>query len=404
MAVLLALVLWRPASGFGVYDEPFYIRYAELIDRVGISKAFLNHLPGSPGPLVALVQYAFKPLTKFGMPGMRLVNSFLLALVVMILWEIYRLRGAKNPLASSLASLAIPATWIMSGLAMSEMPAVLFVTLSLLFITRWLLVGDDETTRIWLYAFAGGLCLGVGALGRQTFLALMGAPILYAIFYRKQVVAVAIFCAAAMVPVLPVFLVWGDIMPPSPLRVHSGLSPVHAILSFGYMGLFFLILAPRWFYRKVIPVAAIFLATLAINSVGGFLQIAPTALAQHRLSGFWLASYKNVVSSALLALGIVFLVSLAVRVSERRNDPQFVFLTAGLFLLGLVPIMVSNNYSNRYTACALPLIILVSGDYGPETRAKALRMIVGIGLGVFYLVSYLFFSPGWELPWSSVIQ
>ncbi|MDI1286114.1 MAG: hypothetical protein PSV46_17145, partial [Reyranella sp.] len=81
--VLVALVVLSPHRF--VYDEPYFVEYIALLHKFGPTPAFLNALTGTVGPLYAFVQAAFEPITGLQPTGMRLVNVFLLLVVIAIL-------------------------------------------------------------------------------------------------------------------------------------------------------------------------------------------------------------------------------------------------------------------------------------------------------------------------------
>jgi 4-amino-4-deoxy-L-arabinose transferase-like glycosyltransferase len=109
---------------------PYFANYVALLHEHGLSRAFLRSLSGTAGPLYAFVQAAFEPLTALSPPGMRLMNVGLLAIVAALLVAMSRHDKPVDRLASA-SVLVVPMTWVLAGMALSEMPALVFATLSL---------------------------------------------------------------------------------------------------------------------------------------------------------------------------------------------------------------------------------------------------------------------------------
>src|SRR5262249_15146001 len=104
--MLLFLMIAVSPSG-AVYDEPYYIQYAQLLDKVGVSTQFLNLLPGTPGPLVALVQYLAKPLTGITPLGIRVVNALSLVICMILCALTARACGSAHWLTTGLSAISI---------------------------------------------------------------------------------------------------------------------------------------------------------------------------------------------------------------------------------------------------------------------------------------------------------
>ena len=124
-AVLVVLV--ATSHGHFVYDEAPFVEYVSLLHRYGFTTEFLSALTGTVGPLYAFVHAAFEPLTGLRPVGMRLVNVLLLAAVFGLLALWLTRRRAADWAASAVSVLAIWMTWVMAGMALSEMPALLLV-------------------------------------------------------------------------------------------------------------------------------------------------------------------------------------------------------------------------------------------------------------------------------------
>src|SRR6266852_5284904 len=68
-----------------LYDEPYFASYVSLLHQYGFTPRFLNSLDAAPGPLCAVVQVIFEPLTGLRPVAMRFVNVFLLVTLAFVL-------------------------------------------------------------------------------------------------------------------------------------------------------------------------------------------------------------------------------------------------------------------------------------------------------------------------------
>src|SRR5262249_7649020 len=206
-AIILLFVMIAISPPHALYDEEFYIRYAELIDRVGLSKDFLKLLPGTPGPLVAVVQYAAKPLTGIAPPGTRLLNAFLFVICIGLCAMSVRASGSNRWDTASLSAIAIPAIWPGAGLGLSDAPAWVFLSLSVYCLVRWLQIPADDRRTLLVWSSGAGLSLGVAALGRQNSLAIVAFPIIHALVHRRLFFSGLFFLCATQILILRLFFV-----------------------------------------------------------------------------------------------------------------------------------------------------------------------------------------------------
>src|ERR1041385_1784866 len=116
----LVFCLQRPL----MEDEPWHLASLALIPRFGLGVEFLRALPGTPGPLYAVVHYALAPLTHVAVPGVRVVNVVGFSIVLVLLWRLLRHEDSESPVSSAGTLLACPVIWILAGLAFTEMPAM----------------------------------------------------------------------------------------------------------------------------------------------------------------------------------------------------------------------------------------------------------------------------------------
>src|SRR5271154_5548352 len=130
VAFLAMVTLAATSPNRFLYDETYFADYVSLLHQEGFTPKFLSSLNAAPGPLSAVVQVIFEPLTQLRPVAMRLVNVFsLIALaLVLVLWL---KREGNDYWVAGCSVLVVPMTWVVAGMALSEMSAMVFVTLSL---------------------------------------------------------------------------------------------------------------------------------------------------------------------------------------------------------------------------------------------------------------------------------
>lgn len=120
------------------YDEPAHLKTVELLNHYGLSLQFLKGTDVSaPGPLYAIVHYLLQGITHLQVPGIRLVNISFLFLIIVILVYTFREMKYKKLWFLSFGIMSVPIIWPISGMALTEIPAMLFACLSIALISSF---------------------------------------------------------------------------------------------------------------------------------------------------------------------------------------------------------------------------------------------------------------------------
>lgn len=382
---LCAMVATSP--GAFLHDAPEYTKYVPLLRQHGLTEAFLDSLPGAAGPLYAFVHLAFAPLTDLRPIGMRLVNLASLVVVAGILAGWLRQQNCRDYLVAAGSILIVPMTWVIAGLALTEMPAMLFATLSLYLLLKGVTALERERP-VLRWFLASGVCLSVAVWGRQPYLLLAGVPVVMALLDRRLRLPALAFAAIVGASAMPLVIAWQGLVPPDD-GADEGLSMLHGIVSLGYAGICFFLLAPRidWLSRKSFIVAAIVLA--ALNLWFGFVVYAPVeSLVYPFVSEDGMAAYGLVGGSLMLVCGIVFLAWMLEITWQDRGDLKKVAINVGLLCIVLSPAFIANFYASRYTAMALPYLILAVQPWRSWGWPTTAATIIGCGMGFVSLHGY----------------
>ncbi|MDP1838290.1 MAG: hypothetical protein Q8N31_17145 [Reyranella sp.] len=382
---LVTMVVTSPGSF--LHDGPEYVKYVPLLRQHGLTEAFLDSLPGAAGPLYAFVHLAFAPLTDLRPVGMRLVNVALLVVVAGILAAWLRQQNCRDYLVAACSILIVPMTWVMAGLALTEMPAMVFATLSLYLLLKGVEALEQEHPVLRWFA-ASGICLAVAVWGRQPYLLLAAVPVVMALLDRRLRIAALVFAAIVATLTIPLIIAWEGLVPPAD-GADEGLSLLHGAISLGYAGICFFLLVPRlqWFFRKPFIVAAIILA--ALNAWYGIVVYAPVeTLASAFLSEGGMAAYSVACGSLMLVCGLTFLAWMLATTWRDRGDLKKVAINVGLLCIVLSPAFIANFYASRYTAMALPYLILAAQPWRKWGWQTTTATIIGCAMGLVSLQGY----------------
>jgi hypothetical protein len=173
--IIVVLVFKRPAFN----DEVSYLENVPLIHKYGLSDTYLTKLIGSAGPLYSLFHYTFEPITHLQAPYIRFLNIASLAGIIYFTFRTLRLsKGISGEYA--LYTMAVPITYAVSGLALTEIPAMLFFSIGLYFIAKSAITYENMFIKAAIGVIIGGTCIGLSILGRQPYLIILaGFPFLF---------------------------------------------------------------------------------------------------------------------------------------------------------------------------------------------------------------------------------
>lgn len=371
-----------------IYDEGYHLGVVNLIQTQGFYSAMVSPLNQSAaGPLYSFLHLAFASVTNLAAPFVRWIN-FLALLSVSILisktsWPIKH-KNISFPEAS-LCFLGVPFVWPCVGMALTEIPALVFFTIALALISC--MISSDCIKRQLELGIAIGLALGIAILGRQTYLVILPCLVVWAVFYKKYWLPVAFIIVISLISSGWIFIIWKGLVPPSQRSLDSGLRIDHAILAATYIGVAGLILAPS--VLRELTVLKSLLFGILVGGIGSWYlgdQILP---AKSLLESLFGAEWSIFIGAAALTLmiGVAAVWLLAISKVSLAGGNRFVVLNL-LFLMAFVaaPAKISHLFSSRYVVSALiPLIILTGFE---KSKFSITMKITGILLGAATLGTY----------------
>jgi len=367
------------------YDEPWYLESVGLLHEHGWSANFLRSLPGPAGPLYTVVHFVFEPVTRLAPPLVRWVNPLLLFVAILATAGMVRSASVKNIGMVAATFFAIPMTWACAGMALTEIPAACAYALHLFCLTRSLRGGS----RHFGWAVLAAAALGAGILGRQPLL-LTVMPLAYlGTQYPQRRPDLVLVFMGTMAVVLPVFAVWGGLVPPQTAYVGGGVSLRHLFLAGAYGAICGAIVCPDLLSKR----CGLLVGCLGCGLIAGFTGWTgawlPMDTLLHRLIPHALMPMvRSVISGFVAALGIWFFASCAISLVKRRGDPLHTFIVLSLVLQIAAAMAVKHQFSSRYVLTAVPLFAWLSVN---ETQRRSATWMLGIGavIGCASLVNYL---------------
>lgn len=395
---LCAFVALSP--GHPVYDEQWFLDTLDLLKRHGLSITFLREFPGAAGPTFTLVFAAVDRAVALSFPWLRFVNVALLGASAVLLWRILRMTSnlpAASPGPALLAAslIVLPTVGVSAGMALTEMPALFFITLSVFLLA----FAREPETRAWswLAAVGCGAAIAVAVLGRQNYLVML--PALTLAFgwppavRRSDILKAGVIVATVALIAGPVFIVWGGLIPPLLAWSGAGVSPANAIRSAGYAGLIALLFAPEIFsvlWRRKALLAAAALASLPLSLATGRATIPMASMMRPLFSEHFAAAFAAGFSVLLSLSAICFAGCFASYIWQERGNwlTRFAGSTA---LLGILSnARITHQFSSRYVLVFVPFIVLAAAPAVRTTWHQPLRLVLGAVISFGALASYYF--------------
>jgi hypothetical protein len=188
---------------------------------------------------------------------------------------------------------------------------------------------------------------------------------------------------------VPVFAIWGGVVPKSVSWAQVTVAPFNGLLSLGYLGVITAIVTPELFLSNLrnkfdLPVA-LGLALVAVFAWGQ--PVVPLHSLAERLGPAVLPLIGWAAALGIAVAALVLLVSLLRNAFEYRHEPIIRFATTAVVLISFSNVKV-GQFSSRYIVIALPFLLLA---IAPRIRLSAflpLRLAIGAVIGLSSLATY----------------
>ncbi len=388
-------------SRFPLYDEPYYLHNVALLHEYGLSIAYLMHHEGSAGPLYSVLHYLLEPITHLRTPYIRLVNISLMIGTIYFLGRTLKLLHFSGSYA--LCVLAIPMTYIISGLALTEIPAMFFFSAGIYLIIK---ISSNHTPypAAIIYSLAGGIFMSLAILGRQPYLLTLAAlPILFwnkKNYLRSGFLLILTIVASLGLPCY-IFYLWNGLVAPPDSNVYEGLAmegilyrPEFFLLCLAYFSIIFIIIAPGLFVlpnrreRRLLLLLFIFL--LAVNYHFEVIRFLPIrAVIIKIIPAKYIQTTEVLCGTGLVLLGMYFITTLLRQLHKKAYPKELVFYSFASLLIAISCMKITWGFSSRYAAQAIPMLIPIGAYFFKRNNTSVYRIMAGVILGLISFASYV---------------
>ena len=388
--LFLVIVFFSPSSY--IYDENNFIPNIETLRTHGLSLTFIYNIKNqSPGPLYQIIYYVLGFGEQSNPVAMRLVNCFFLYATMISLFYYFKATRFVIPFVA-LFLMSAPMTWVVSGMALTEVFAMFFMVLGIMMLYLCLFV-ESNGFKSSTYSMLGGLFLGLSIIGRAPYLMILFIiPFLF--FFSRNYVSLIIYIIATSYFPLIVFGTWGGLTPPDVQNVQSGYNFFYGFLALGYQLVITLFISYKWL---IVPVkyyiysAMVLICAAVFNISFQVVSFDPLrTLAAKIPMVFFQDNYKYLMPAVLIWMGVLFIVIWLYNFLNKSKTfwDRFI-LICGILIL-LTTIKSSAQFSSRYVVQALPLFLISYSSCICFNKTAISLQALGVSFGIASLLSYYF--------------
>lgn len=374
-----------------VWDEGYHLKTVPLVFKYGLSKEFFLRFPGPIGPLYSWIHALFSPITSLSLPGIRVLNyCFLLVLIASIY---FLLRYNKNPAAYliALCIMGLPPIYVISGMALTDIPPLAFVSIGILFMV---ISSKHNDINSWIFSVLSGISFSLAILGRQTYAVFAFMLIFYAVIDFKLAGKLILIFFLSVIPFACEVYIWKGLVPPQSSYVSHGINLTSFILSFFYIGTFMLILSPGWFTKKLLAISIFLLIGFIINLRYSLIVLTPMrTLAKYMFTPSLLSWYTKIISAMILGSGSFIFYTFIAKIREYRTDKFSLYLISITLCSVLSTVTITHQFHSKYIIQTIPCLILLIAPDMKITKWLIARISLGGLIGLAMLYSYLFLKP-----------
>lgn len=385
-----------------IFDERLFPPNVLLLEEYGLSEEFLLKMNNqAPGPLYQFIHYPLREITQMKQPGIRVVNIILFLGIIIIMYFIFNIifNNEKLSLIYALNLVAVPVVWQIAGLALTEIPSMLFASFSLFFIVimytkinRY----NKVNWSVYLYAVLSGICIGFAIIGRATFLPVISLIFLLLHYVKDTSLSISLVILhllPALLICLPVFFIWQGLTPPAQAFTGEGMINIwHGILAFAYAGIIFLLIAPKWYVvsKELIAIMLVFASLCFLVNLFFFkFRYTPMSESIYQFLPLQLRPlYSYLMPALFLTVAKYFFLSCLFRIVQEKCSFVLIFSVLAMGLVLGTSIKITHLFSSRYVAQVAPYMIIAFAHYDSLDKFKSFRIILAILIGFFSYNTY----------------
>jgi hypothetical protein len=392
--LLLMLLFINPHL---LYDEPAYLGNVSLLEKYGFRKQYLLEHNGSAGPLYTLVHYLFKPLTNLQVPYVRFVNIVLLLCIITITAATIKLLSYKTAhWTYALYITCMPFTFFIAGLALTEIPAMLFLCISLYCLLNAKKT-IHQTNSLWQIILAA-ISMNLVIIGRQPYLLILPAiPFLFLKNGIKGKIYSILFIVLSLPLPIYVFSIWGGLVAPIDTDFYADIakagksySPEYVLLYLNFVFVTLLLIAPKLFTlpgkRKIVYLIILLLFLIISNYFFKFALYVPS----YSVVAFFINPkyLEAIIPPCLFIFSLLFLRTFYYNAIIYKEKEIVFFLFLAVILIGVSCLKITYGFSSRYAAQALPFIAILGSYFYSHNKTNALRIILSTAISALSLLTY----------------
>jgi hypothetical protein len=383
------------------------LRNVQLLHIYGFSTEYLRHHVGAAGPLYSVIHYFLEPFTKLQPPYLRLVNIVFLLATIYAIGATLKLLGCEK--RRSLYVMAIPMTYVIAGLALTEMPAIFFLSAGIFLIIK-VTHKSNFSIASFLVLIVGGGFISVAIIGRQPYLAVVAAlPILFINKHTdiKRIFLLVMTIAVSLALPLYIFYIWKGFVAPHEAAFFNGIAqegisyrPGFFVLCLAYYAMVFFFIAPNFFVapnfllynKKNIAViwSIVLVCTIAFNYYFKLIIFLPLFSVVDKILPPAIVNATGVLfGSAIIALAIVIVARVIYTYYDNGFSKYYLFYASASILVAFTCIKITGQFSSRYAAQAIPLLVPLANYFYKQNRFTVYSTAAGVLFGLISFLSYM---------------
>lgn len=399
VALVILQLIFRRAP---FYDEDEYLSNVALLHQYGWGKNYLVHLIGSAGPLFSVVHFIFEPLTNLSAPYVRFVNTGFLVGVTYFTYLTIGLLNFQNRFYA-LFIMAIPMTYVIGGLALTEVPAIFFFSAAIYLVIRSIRL--PRGVKQGAILVLAGNCMALAILGRQPFLLTLAAfPALFLQVApgKKNIQGLIIFLLSSLALPGYVFSVWHGLVPTIESQLYIDIAkagtsyrPDFFLLCTFYFAISIWLISPEFLKppggsRQIFKWIICGIIVGAVNFTYTWIELLPVKPFLLKILTQGQAHVLSVLcGSAAVVLSLYFLLCMYNNLRQRRYPKELVFFSAASLLVAAACIKITWGFSSRYAAQAVPLLVLMGSYTYRNSKYNKVGILLGMIIGFICIFSYL---------------
>ena len=376
------------------YDEPYYYNNVVLLNKFGLTNQFLRSMHSHAGPLHGVILWILQIITHGNVQLVRMVNLILLFAIIQFAKLIYNKINTNHPIKNSLelGIMSIPMIYVCSGLALTEIPALFFLTFSMYLLQ---ISNLEKIDYRWIIA---GIFMSFAILGRQPYLLIAPIFIIYFYLTSKSEIKFLNTCLFALFTLaLPiyVFYVWKGLVPPfitKNFTSKENFNILYIILGLGYSFLLALLI-DRKFILPLNKFKYFLLFLLILTFAICYSLHFNYFILKSLIDKFIPLSYSDFLgainSSILIILGVWYLASLLFQIYLNRYDNNKLILLIPILFIIISCGKITHQFSSRYIFQAGIFFVLIQSSNKKDNIQILLRVVGGL-IGFISLLSYIF--------------